>query len=85
MNRLTRLPALALLALAPLALTACDSGGDDEDGVRGLWELQGSDTLYLEVTSSEVTFYDFLGDSVDEGPDCYSIYSSPSTSSMSSE
>lgn len=75
MHRLRHLPTLALLGLAPLALTACDSGGDDKSSAKGLWELQGADRLYIEIKSSEVVTYDYLGDSVDNGPDCYLIES----------
>lgn len=57
--------------LALLAAPGCDSGGDDDDGIRGTWEISGPDEWYATITSNTITSNDFQGDSVDEGDDCY--------------
>lgn len=66
---------LTVLVAAP----GCDIIGGD-DGMEGIWEATGSDEVYLNVTKSLVTSYDYQGDSFDEGDDCYDISSLPVTS-----
>lgn len=80
-NRLRRvlsiLTAFGLLLLVP----ACDSGnGDDDDGsgsgggsINGMWAVSGPDEYFIQITNETVTFFDFLGDTVDAGDDCYEV------------
>ncbi len=53
---------VALLLLLPMmGLAACDelTGSDDDDGIEGTWVLtEGSESVFLQITSSTVTVYD---------------------------
>ena len=54
-----------------------DSNNTENDSVIGLWQLDSSegDVYYVNITTEIVTFYDYLGDEYDEGPECYEIIS----------
>ena len=66
----TRLFAAVLLALFVIG---CDSNDDEKGSIEGLWELRGADEFYVEITDDEINLYDYQGDSVDQGEDCYAI------------
>lgn len=45
----------------------------DQGSVEGIWESQGADRVYLEVTSRRITTYDYAGDAAEGGADCYRV------------
>lgn len=61
----------ALLLLPLLTTPACDSS-EDKDTIYGVWEWRGSDEGFYVISSSKITVYDYRGDTVDNGDDCYS-------------
>lgn len=70
--------AIITVALASLLFTqGCkDSNNNDENtSVLGLWQLDSNegDINYINITTTTVTSYDYMGDEFDEGPDCYEI------------
>lgn len=72
----------ALLTVAVIGLVmlpGCkDSNNNDENtSVLGLWQLDSNegDISYVNITTTTVTAYDYMGDEYDEGPDCYKIES----------
>jgi len=68
---------LTVTMLSLLVLQGCkDSNNNDENtSVLGLWQLDSSegDINYVNITTTTVTSYDYMGDEFDEGPDCYEI------------
>ncbi|MGK7370108.1 MAG: hypothetical protein ACNS64_07815 [Candidatus Halalkalibacterium sp. M3_1C_030] len=68
---------LTVLLLSLLVIQGCkDSNNNDENtSVLGLWQLNSTegDISYVNITTTSVTSYDFMGDEFDEGPDCYEI------------
>lgn len=75
-----RIPVSALLTVALtglLFIQGCkDSNNNDENtSVLGLWQLDSNegDINYVNITTTAVTSYDYMGDEYDEGPDCYEI------------
>lgn len=74
------LPMAVVIFLASLLmLQACkDSKNEiEETSVLGLWQLNSTegDINYVNIGTDIVTFYDYMGDDYDEGPDCYEIES----------
>ncbi|NGP75377.1 hypothetical protein G3570_01945 [Balneolaceae bacterium YR4-1] len=72
------IPKLFTIALISLLfLPGCkDSNNNDENtSVLGLWQLNSNegDISYVNITTTTVTSYDYMGDEYDEGPDCYEI------------
>ncbi len=67
----------ALCMITLISLQGCkdSNSSNDADSVLGLWQLDSSegDIYYVNITSEIVTFYDYLGDEYDEGPECYEI------------
>ena len=66
-----------------------DDEDDDEPieevTIFGMWELTGfiekdiqydnqGDVYYTNITENSITDYDFMGDSYDQGDDCYEIF-----------
>ena len=58
---------------------------DNNNSYLGIWELVGyidegeeydneGDVYYINITENKITEYDYMGDSFDEGPDCYEVY-----------
>lgn len=58
---------------------------DNNNSYLGIWEYVGSiyegeqydnegDVYYLNIKENKITEYDYMGDSYDEGPDCYEVY-----------
>lgn len=78
----SRRMAIALL-IASAGLTACSDGDEDDDDIRGTWELSDDSGILLEITSSTVTIYEdagdcharFVFDIVDSEGDVYSLES----------
>lgn len=77
---------LAICSLAAVILTGCGSD-DNDDGsqaglelISGVWDafdLEGQlvDEGYLYISpNGEITSYDYLGDSFDNGDNCYSEF-----------
>lgn len=66
----------ALCTTCLIGLQGCkDSNNTEDDSILGLWQLDSSegDVYYVNITTELVTFYDYLGDEYDEGPECYEI------------
>ena len=70
-------PILTVIILSLFVIQGCkDSTNIDEDAsVLGLWQLNSTegDISYVNINTTNVTSYDFMGDEFDEGPDCYEI------------
>lgn len=77
---------ISIVALILISITACSQTGTDPTQVEmsdiiGLWdssEKQGSktDVIYTRITSDgSIIEYDYDGDAVDDGLECYQIVS----------
>lgn len=66
-----------LCMITLIGLQGCKDSNSSNDAysVLGLWQLDSSegDIYYVNITTEIVTFYDYLGDEYDEGPECYEI------------
>lgn len=75
----TKAVAIIMIMTSLLLLQGCkDSKNEiDETSVLGLWQLNSTegDINYVNISTENVTFYDYMGDDYDEGPDCYVIES----------
>lgn len=61
-------------------IISCKDNSTDSSGdatAVGLWKLNSTegDISYVKITTSTVTYYDFQGDEMDQGEDCYLIES----------
>lgn len=57
---------------------SCKDSSTDSNGnssPNGLWKLNSTegDVAYVNITNTQVTFFDYMGDEFDEGEDCYEI------------
>lgn len=43
----------------------------EQESVEGVWASTGIDRVFLEITKHRFTTYDFAGDELENGPDCY--------------
>lgn len=74
MNQVQVRQGLGALAGMVLLLAAGGCGfAHDQGSVEGIWESQGADRVYLEVTSRRITTYDYAGDAAEQGAECYRV------------
>lgn len=71
---------LPAILLGLLILQGCKDSNNLDDqtaSVLGVWKLNSSmgDDQHIDISADSVTSYDYMGDSYDEGPDCYEITS----------
>lgn len=68
---------IALLLLSNFAFIGCDDDEDKETSLFNEWVLDegNGDVWYLEMTKTAANHYDYMGDSYDEGDDCYDNWS----------
>ncbi len=68
---------ISTMLVTLISVQGCkDSNNEEEnDSILGLWLLNSTegDINYIHITDDVVTFYDYMGDEFDEGPDCYNI------------
>lgn len=72
-NPFSRPELAALIILSSLAMTGGCGFASDQESVEGIWQSQGADRIYLEVTSRRITTYDYAGDAAEGGADCYRV------------
>lgn len=68
---------VALISLVIIQGCKDSNNNDENTSVLGLWQLDSNegDISYINITTTTVTAYDYMGDEYDEGPDCYEIES----------
>lgn len=70
---------LLLLSVVCFTFSSCKDNGNNNDdlagNVEGVWQLDSDegDVLYIDISTEAVASYDYMGDSFDEGDDCYEI------------
>lgn len=70
---------LLSIALISIPFIGCKDESDDDVSIYNEWVLNegDGDVWFLEITKTTATHYDYMGDSYDEGDDCYDIWSVP--------
>lgn len=61
------------MIVAGILLSGCGMFGDDES-VKGLWTTNGTDLVFLEITTNRMVTYDYQADDFDGGEACYMVY-----------